>query len=109
MHDIGVDPYGARIMLPKALNFLILLKGMNNISANILKQEMLSLGGDTAVARGALTGRVKKTDILIIGSLTQLDSLSDKLKRQPFGLHKISEELEAGIKSYTKDNFVLSL
>ena len=109
MHDIGVDPYGANIMLPKALNFLILLKSVNNIAANILKQEMLSLGGDAAIARGALTGKVKRTDVLIIGSCAQLNSLKYKLKRQPFGLRKISEELETGIRNYYKNNFILSL
>ena len=109
MHDIGVDPYGSKIMLPKALNFLILLKEVNNIAANILKQEMLSLGGDAAIARDALTGKIKKTDILIISTFDQLSSLKDKLKHQPFGLRKISEDLEERIKNYNKDNFILVL
>ncbi|MDD5120342.1 MAG: dihydropteroate synthase [Candidatus Omnitrophica bacterium] len=109
MHDIGVDPYGVKIMLPKALNFLIHLKNINNIAANILKQEMLSLGADAAVARGALTGKVKKTDVLIIGSLSQFDSLKSKLKLQPFGLKQIGEDIEKDLLSYTRDNFVLRL
>ncbi len=109
MHDIGVDPYGAKIMLSKALNFLIFIKNVNNIAANILKQEMLSLGGDAAIARGALTGKIKKTDILIIGSLGQFNSLKYKLKFQPFGLKNVSEKLGEGIKNYLGDNFILHL
>jgi dihydropteroate synthase len=109
MHDIGVDPDGAKIMLPKASSLLIRLRAINNIAANILKQEMLSLGGDAAIARGALTGKIRKTDILIIGQLAQLGSLTQKLKLQPFGLHKLSVELEENIKNFTRDNFILSL
>jgi len=109
MHDIGVDPYGVKIMMPKALHFSIYLKNINNIAANILKQEMLSLGADAAIARLALTGKIKKTGVLIIGTLAQFNSLIAKLKCQPFGLKKISEELENGIKNYAQDNFVLNL
>jgi dihydropteroate synthase len=109
MHNIGVDPYGIKIMLPKAVTFLIRLSAVSNITANILKQEMLSLGGDVAVARGALTGKVQKTDCLIIGQLAQFYSLIRKLKLQPFGLQKLADDLDKNIKKYTRDSFVLPL
>ena len=109
MREIGVDPYGAKIMLPKAAAFLIHLNAINNIAANILKQEMLSLGADAAIARGALTGRIKKTDILLIGQLAQFNALVDKLKIQPFGLQKLAEELDENIKNFAKNDFILSL
>ncbi len=109
MRDIGVDPYGVGIMLSKALSFTIRLNAINNVTANILKQEMLSLGGDAAVARGSLTGKTKKTDILLLGTLRQLKSLADKLKLQPFGLRKLGVELDENIKNYTEDNFILTL
>ncbi|MDP2927464.1 MAG: dihydropteroate synthase [Candidatus Omnitrophota bacterium] len=109
MHDIGVDPYGIKIMLPKTSAFLIQLNSISNISANILKQEMLSLGADAAIARGALTGKTKKTDILLIGQLAQFAALANKLKIQPFGLQKLAGELDENIKNFTKNDFVLSL
>ena len=109
MRDIGVDPYGIKIMLPKAVTFLIRLNALSNIAANILKQEMLSLGGDVAIARGALTGKTKKTGCLIIGQHYQLRSLIHKLKLQPFGLQKLADELDKNIKQYTKNSFVLSM
>jgi dihydropteroate synthase len=56
MQDIRVDPYGIRIMLPKAITHLVKINAVSNIAANILKQEMLSLGAEVAVCRGALTG-----------------------------------------------------
>ena len=109
MRDIGVDPYGIKIMLPKAVTFLIRLSAVSNIAANILKQEMLSLGGDVAVARGALTGKTKKSDCLIIVQQHQLSSLIHKLRLQPFGLQKLAYELDKNIKKYTKNSFVLSM
>lgn len=109
MLDMGVDPYGIKIMLPKAQTFLIRLNGINNICANIIKQEMLSLGAEAAISRGALSGKTRKTDILMIGSLSQFKLLLKKIKPQPFGLPNLSEELDKNIKNYTKDNFVLSL
>ena len=104
MRNIGVDPYGIKIMLPKTTTFLIRLDAVSNVVANILKQEMLSLGGDVAVARGALTGKVKKTDCLVIGQSAQFYSLVNKLRAQPFGLDKLAEDLDKNIKQYTRSN-----
>ena len=107
MREIQVDPYGIRIMAPKGIMYLARVSPVTAIAANILKQEMLSLGGDVAIARGALTGRVKKTDCLLMGNLSQLGRLCLKLNRQPFGLALLGQELSATLENYQKDNFVL--
>jgi len=107
MQDINVDPYGIRIMLPKAQHCLLKINSLSSVSANILKQEMLSLGGDVALARQALTGKVKKTNCLVMGSLSQLDSLRLKLSRQPFGLDRLSHELLLTLNNYQRSTFQL--
>ncbi len=107
MRDIAVDSYGIKIMLPKANTYLIRMNSVSNITANILKQEMLSLGGDVAIARDALTGKAKSTDCLIIGNLSQLTRLNHKLNRQPFGLNKLAQDLSRSLKNYQRDGFVL--
>jgi len=107
MRDIKVDSCGIKIMVPKAITHLLRINAISNISANILKQEMLSLGGDAAVARDALTGRTKTTDCLLIGNLAQLVRLKEKLKTQPFGLNRLAGELSEVIDSYNKDKFIL--
>jgi dihydropteroate synthase len=109
MQDIKVDPYGMEIMIPKAEHFLLRINGISNITANILKQEMLSLGADVAVARGALTGRTKRTDCLVIGSLSQLGHLTHKLNKQPFGLDRLAQALSVTLKNYQRDEFMLDL
>jgi len=109
MQDIGVDPYGIGIMQPKAMRYLIGANSISNIAANILKQEMLSLGGEVAVARGALTGKLKKTDCLLMGNLSQFNRLNKKLNKQPFGLDKLAQDLCLTLKNYQRDNFILDL
>jgi dihydropteroate synthase len=109
MQDIKVDPYGIKIMVPKAITHLVRINSVSNIAANILKQEMLSLGGDVAIARHALTGKSKKTDCLVMGNLTQLIRLNDKLNRQPFGLSNLAKDLSQTLTNYQKNNFILNL
>ncbi|MFA5724990.1 MAG: dihydropteroate synthase [Candidatus Omnitrophota bacterium] len=109
MRDIQVDPYGIKVMLPKAQGYILKINALSNISANILKQEMLSLGGDVAVSRNALTGKAKKTDCLIMGNLAQLGSLSNKLHKQPFGLDNLARDLSLALKNYRRENFSLDL
>ena len=109
MQDIKVDPYGIEIMLPKAVNHLVRINSISCITANILKQEMLSLGGDVAVARGALTGKSKKTDCLLMATLSQFNHFVEKLNRQPFGLDRLAHDLSDSLANYQKDKFNLNL
>ncbi|MGA2774692.1 MAG: dihydropteroate synthase [Candidatus Omnitrophota bacterium] len=108
MHDIRVDPYGVDIMWPKAVNYIVKLDRLSNISANILKQEMLSFGAEAALARGALTGKTKNTGCLLMGNLAQFRRLIEKLKSQPFGLEKLSAELEVTLNNYQNTSFTVN-
>jgi len=72
MREIKVDPYGIKIMLPKAQSYILKINSLSGIASNILKQELLSLGGDAALARDLLTGKVKKADCLAMANLSQL-------------------------------------
>jgi dihydropteroate synthase len=109
MQDIRVDPYGIEIMLPKAIAYLIKLNSVSSITANILKQEMLSLGADVAVSRDALTGKAKKTDCLLMGNLSQFNRLNQKLNKQPFGLNELAQDLSHILKNYKRERFTLDL
>jgi len=104
-----VDPYGIRIMAPKAEGFLIKLEGISSIAANILKQEMLSCGGDVALPRDVVTGKAKKTGCVLIATLAQLSRLKEKLLLQPFGLSLLSREIAQVLKNYCQNNFKLDL
>jgi len=97
---IGVDQGGMSIMLKKSFVRLIKLHDVASYSANILKQEMLSLGGDVALCRGALTGKAKTTDCLVMGNASQLVRLAEKLKKQPFGLREVGRDICVLLKNF---------
>lgn len=94
LRRIGADPAGIARMLPKLDFKPILITGLKAAAANIIKQEMLSLGGDAAVARGTVDCSIKTTDLLLIANRHQLTRLNLKLQAQPFGLSSLSKKLQ---------------
>ena len=91
--SIGVDPYGIEAMAPKAQHVNVLITSQPCKVANILKQEMLSLGADAAVARGSVSCSLAATDILLMGTIKQMTSLTKKIEKQPFGLALIARDI----------------
>lgn len=67
LEEIGVDSGGVRWMAPKALHYIIKVKKLGTPAALILKQEMLSRGGEAAVSRKAGNFSVQETDVLLMG------------------------------------------
>lgn len=107
LKKIGVDPYGIDAMSPKTININILLENKPCKIANIIKQEMLSVGGDAAVARGSVGNSVSSTDVLIMGTIKQIAALAGKITKQPFGLNLISQDLLKILNNARKNKFVL--
>ncbi|KFN38087.1 hypothetical protein KN63_06375 [Smithella sp. F21] len=104
---IGVDPYGINAMAPKTRQVNILLMAQSCKVANILKQEMLSLGADAAVARGSVSCSVKATDVLLMGTVKQIRALAAKIEKQPFGLDSISRDLPVLLDRMSQDRYIL--
>jgi dihydropteroate synthase len=90
---IGADSRSWEIMAPKALFRVIKISPVPFPAATVLKQEMLSLGGEAAVARGVLTARAKRSAVLLMGTMGQLRALTEKIRGQPFGLAGLSDKL----------------
>jgi len=109
LRQARVDPYGIEIMAPKAVSFVIQIDSISGIAANILKQEMLSVGADAAVSRGTLTGKDKFTACLLMANLSQYSRLCEKLKQQPFGLGALGLDLAEKLFNLQKSNFILEL
>jgi len=91
---ISVDPAGIELMIPKAFHMNIRLSGLSAPAALILKQEMLSIGGDCANHRLVLKNEVDSVDAILMGALKDIQRLIPKLEKQPFGLSKLSEQLK---------------
>ncbi len=92
LREVGADEAGVRWMIPKAVFRAVKLLDIPCPAANIIKQEMLSKGGEAAVKRGTVTGQ-GTTDVLLLGTLRHYQQLIKKLRAQPFGLKKVADEL----------------
>jgi len=91
----GCDPGGVPIMAPKLVHHTLGLDRVDSRAALIIKQEMLSAGGDAAVCRGALGRTSRCSDILVFGTRKQLWRALGKLSHQPFGCQDIASEISA--------------
>lgn len=94
LEKINVSTQGIQVMAPKALGLSIKLTDVKLGAANILKQEMLSIGGDAAVARGVVNGKLEFSDMILLGNLDKIKKLVKKLNYQTiFGLPEIKQDL----------------
>ena len=93
MERLGVSPEGIQIMENKGVFRVIFLEQVSLRQAIIIKQEMLSKGGDAAMNAKVASLAGDSTDILLMGTTSQLLRASEGLMRQPFGLPQIAEEI----------------
>jgi len=94
MASMGVDPVGIDIMEGKSRHHLIRLDDVDLRAALILKQDMLSLGGEAALCREAAGLAIRKTPVLLMGTTRQMRGLVSKLGEQPFKLTDLSRSIE---------------
>lgn len=93
IQNIGFDKSYIKNALLKYKFNLYKIHDLTCQQAIIIKQIALSIGADAAVHREVITCKVAKTDILIGCTDSQLKILCEKLKKQPFKLAKLAENL----------------
>ncbi len=96
------DPEGVAIMVRKGRVYPVRLDDVPLKAAPLLKQELLAVGGDAAHARGVADHSVASTPEVLLATWAQYVHLLPKLKRQPFGLARIADELEHALRSYLR-------
>ena len=98
IRKIGSDNPSIEIMAPKAILKVIKLENVILQDAIIIKQDMLSLGGEVAVPKNTFQLHDKTGDILIIGTIKQLKELVTKLNRHYNRLKEIARIIEIFLK-----------
>ena len=91
--EAGVDPHGIAIIERKTETIVMRVDRVAAPVANIIKQQLLSIGGDAAVHRDVIAGGPPQSSVYIIADRNRLAQLPAKFARQPFGL----AELGAGV------------
>lgn len=108
LRKIGVSQEAVKILTPKAFHYLIKLEGIPSSTANLLKQEMLSVMADAAISKEVASFTSKKSDVLLIGTEAQFKKVLPRLNKQRFNLPQVSRKLSELLKNIKKDKFVLS-
>lgn len=107
MERIGVDPVGVALMAPKQFHRNLKLTALTPPQANILKQELLALGGEAAVSKGVVSCRVPLTDAIVSATHIQLKRLIKKLKGQPYGLKEVALSMEQALENMERQVLTL--
>lgn len=94
LNNAGVTPEGIRIMAGKAKTFAIRVDNVQPEAANIIKQQLLSIGGDAAVHRDVISGKPDKSIVYLIADSEKFLRLREKLKGQPFRLNELGKEVK---------------
>ena len=105
----GVDPYGIRVIEEKAETLVIRVDGVAAPAANIIKQQLLSIGGDAAVHRDVITGGPQRSTVYIVADRSRLSRLPEKFARQPFGLAELGARIARLVAASAEPPAALSL
>lgn len=94
--ELGSDPVGVTIMSRKMVHLAIAVEGVQARAAHIIKEVMLSKGGECATPKDLLVVEGKEpVRVIMMGNLTQLRRAIKNFSVQPFGLKALSRELKA--------------
>ena len=94
LRELAPSPEGFEIMLPKLAHYLVRVEGLDTRAANILKQNMLSIGGEVSLPKEVFGFDGQTTDCIISGTSKQFHALFEKMVDQTFGLRRMNEEVK---------------
>lgn len=105
MEKVNAHPASFPIFERKADIILLKVFEVPSPGANVIKQEMLSLGGDAVVHKNAVDCKVEKSDIILMGTKKHYEALLNKLEKvNYFGLKELREELDEYFKTKKPDH-----
>ena len=93
MTSIGATSAGSQVMKKKTIIYNIKLTNITTTEALIIKQEMLSRGGDAALPREAVSHETDSVSLIITGTQLQVERLINKLEHQARKLPQVAEML----------------
>jgi dihydropteroate synthase len=80
MEKVGAHFDSFSIFLRKSRIIPLKIFDITSPTANILKQEMLAIGGDVVVHKNVVNCRVDKSDVILLGTKKHYDILMNKLE-----------------------------
>ncbi len=94
LSELGSDAAGVAIMSRKMRHLVVAVDNIQARAANILKQIMLSKGGECATPRDVISRNAEPVQVVLMGTVSQFQRAIKNLAMQPFGLRDLGKELE---------------
>ena len=91
---IHPSDYGAGYMADKASRFNIYAEGLRDPAVQILKETILSCGGEMVTNRDVLIRKCGTSAVVMMLTKHQVEAIIPRLKLQQFGLPQLAEEME---------------
>ena len=108
IEKVGADPASFGIFLEKSEIIPLKFFDLPSPGANIVKQEMLSLGGDAVVHKNVVNCKVERSDIILLGTRKHYKMLVEKLKQMNyFELDTLRKELKRFLSDDGKRSILL--
>lgn len=94
IRETGIDPASLPIFQKKSSFLSIKVTDVLSPAASIIKQEMLSAGGDAAVHRNVINCKVEKSNVILMGTEAQIEKAAKKLLQMDYwGLRETGREI----------------
>lgn len=97
MRRVGCEEAGIQIMAPKGEWFALRLENVRGKAASLLKQMMLSVGGEACLARGVAAFDDTPAPVVLLGDRRHYRRLYPRLRMEPFGLPHLADEIEQAL------------
>lgn len=103
IQKLGVHNDSVKIFEKKSSMTPLKIYDVASPAANILKQEMLSLGGDCAIHKNCVNCKIERSNLILLGTKRQYEKLLPKLKMMNyFGFPEIYSEIKNFLTSERK-------
>lgn len=106
---IGFDPTHVDLGAKKHEFVNIKVQNLPFYCATIIKESALSSGADSAINREVLMHNVESSDLIISGTVKQLENIAKSLFNQPFGLKKVGEEILSNLKEKEYNPLIMGI
>ena len=99
MQRIGVDSIGIESMREKIFHLNLKIEGIDCRLANLLKQEMVLLGGDVAMDKRIIDCSIAASDLILMGTQNQIKALIDRLEDRFNGFQGVAPRIRECLKN----------
>lgn len=106
---IKTDSRALAYLIPKRKMLHFFADNVDYRAAAFMKQEMLSRGGDTIVTKHVIDGKTEYSDILIMGTPSQIQSVIQKMNSMPiWGLDELRTKLSDAFTNMNLHEWVMT-